>query len=204
MKGIIGHFANDDRVVVWDLFNEPDNTNDRAYGDVELQNKEEQALKLLKKAFKWAREVDPSQPLTAAVWHNDWSNPDSLTAMDEFMLEHSDVISFHNYSGPKDIRQRIKSLKRYDRPIFCTEYMARPNGSTFKAILPILKQNNISAYSWGFVAGKTQTIYPWDSWDKNYTSEPDVWFHDILRKDGTPYDSSEIKFIKKMTGVAGQ
>lgn len=202
VKGIISHFANDERVVVWDIFNEPDNLNKNAYGDVELDNKAEQALKLLKKAFKWAREVNPSQPITAGVWHGDWSSPETLTKMDTFILTHSDIISFHYYGPPKGLKKKIKYLSRYNRPMFCTEYMARPNGSTFEAILPILKKNNISAYSWGFVSGKTQTIYPWDSWDKTYTEEPDVWFHDILRKDGSPYDSSEVAFIKKMTGVA--
>jgi len=58
----------------------------------------------------------------------------------------------------------------------------------------------VGAYFWGFVAGKTQTIYPWDSWTKNYTEEPKVWFHDILRKDGTPFDAKEVSFIKKVAG----
>lgn len=33
--------------------------------------------------------------------------------------------------------------------------------------------------NWGFVAGKSQTIYPWDSWKKTYTAEPELSFHDI-------------------------
>ena len=199
VKGVIGHFAKDERVQVWDVFNEPDNTNDRAYGDIELENKKEQALKLLKKSFKWAREANPSQPITSGLWYGDWLNPDSLKAMDKFMLKHSDIISFHSYDGPEVMRERIKALERYNRPIFCTEYMARPRGSTFENELPILKEHNVSAYNWGFVNGKTQTIYPWDSWDKEYTSEPDPWFHDVLRADGTPYDKDETKLLKKYT-----
>src|SRR5690625_2842026 len=199
VKGVISHFADDERVQVWDIFNEPDNTNDRAYGDIELDNKEEQALKLLKRGFKWAREANPTQPVTSGLWYGDWSNPDSLKAMDEFMLEHSDVITFHAYEGPEVMEERIKALQRYNRPLFCTEYMARGNGSTFEDELPILHEYNVGAYNWGFVNGKTQTIYPWDSWDKTYTSEPDPWFHDILRADGTPYDSSEVNLIKEYT-----
>lgn len=199
VKGVLTEFGDDERVYIWDLFNEPDNTNDRAYGDIELDNKKEQALKLLKKSFKWARQANPSQPITSGLWYGDWSNPDSLKAMDKFMLEHSDVITFHAYEGPKVMRERIKALKRYNRPMFCTEYMARPRGSTFENELPILRENNVGAYNWGFVNGKTQTIYPWDSWDKKYTSEPDPWFHDILRANGTPYDSTETALIKKYT-----
>ena len=71
--------------------------------------------------------------------------------------------------------------------MLCSEYMARPVGSTFDPVLAYLKQEHIGAYNWGFVAGKTQTIYPWDSWHKAYSSEPPVWFHDIFRPDGSPY-----------------
>jgi hypothetical protein len=31
-------------------------------------------------------------------------------------------------------------------------------------------------------------------------SEPKIWFHDIFRKDGTPYNEEEIKLIKSLTG----
>lgn len=199
VKGVIGHFADDERVQVWDIFNEPDNTNDRAYGDIELENKKELALKLLKESFKWAREANPSQPITSGLWYGDWSNADSLKPMDQFMVQHSDVITFHAYDGPKVMRERIEALKRYNRPMFCTEYMARPRGSTFENELPILGEYNVGAYSWGFVNGKTQTIYPWNSWDSTYTAEPDVWFHDILRADGTPYNASEAELIKSYT-----
>jgi hypothetical protein len=92
----------------------------------------------------------------------------------------------------------IDTLREYGRPQVCTEYMRRPI-STFNEILPLLKRDNIGAYNWGLVSGKTQTIYPWDSWKKHYTREPKIWFHDIFRKDGTPYDKNEIKLIKNLT-----
>jgi hypothetical protein len=77
--------------------------------------------------------------------------------------------------------------------------MARPVGSTFNPVLSYLKDENIGAYNWGFVAGKTQTIFPWDSWQKAYDSEPPLWFHDIFRADGTPYNTTEVGFIRKLT-----
>jgi hypothetical protein len=52
--------------------------------------------------------------------------------------------------------------------------MARPRGSTFQNIMPILARRHVGAYNWGFVSGKTQTIYPWDSWYRDYKEEPDV------------------------------
>jgi hypothetical protein len=116
------------------------------------------------------------------------------------MLEQSDVITFHCYSDLAQTQARVASLTRYHRPILCTEYMARPAGSTFQAILPYFKQQHVGAYNWGFVAGKTQTLYPWDSWEKRYTSAPPVWFHDIYREEGAPIDPEEIQVIKKLTG----
>jgi hypothetical protein len=198
--GVIAHFRDDKRVLIWDLMNEPDNDSPQ-YKDQELANKAEVALRLLKQEWKWARSAHPSQPLTSGVWKGDWSEA-GMSAMARFQLENSDVITFHCYDPPEAMKKRIASLRRFKRPLICTEYMARPLGSTFAAILPILKQERVGAYNWGFVSGKTQTIYPWDSWEKTYTAEPALWFHDIFRPDGKPYDSKETEFIRQMTQSA--
>ena len=198
VQGVIGHFRNDRRVHAWDIFNEPDN---RVSQYPETKNKTEMALLLLQKTFVWAREVNPSQPLTTGVWIGTWSDPAKLTAMEKLQLEESDVITFHNYSKPEEMAKCVESLRRYNRPILCTEYMARGNGSKFDPILGYLKEQNVGAYNWGFVDGKTQTIFPWDSWKKKYTSEPSPWFHDIFRRDGTPYDANEVRYIKSVTGA---
>ena len=118
------------------------------------------------------------------------------------MLKHSDIVSFHGYDDPETFKEEVEWLKVWGRPMVCTEYMARKTGNTFENLLPFMKENNIGAYNWGFVSGKSQTIYPWDSWQKEYTSEPEMWFHDILREDGTPYDSSETQLIRRLTGAA--
>jgi hypothetical protein len=199
VTGVIGHFRNDPRIHFWDLFNEPDNLNRPAYVAQEPANKAEFSLLLLRKVFAWAREVNPSQPVTAGVWVGDWE-PAKASPFNRFMLEQSDIITFHNYGPLAELRSRIDSLKPYGRPLICTEYMARPAGSTFDPNLAFLKEQKVGAYNWGFVAGKTQTIFPWDSWEKPYTAEPPVWFHDILRPDGTPFDAKEVAFIRHVTG----
>jgi len=196
--GVISHFRDDPRVLMWDLMNEPDNENG-SYKAQELPNKAEVALRLLREEWKWARSSNPSQPLTSGVWKEDWSSDDKLSAMASFQLQNSDVITFHSYDPPDEMKSRIASLRRFGRPIVCTEYMARPRGSTFAAILPLLKAERVGAYNWGFVNGKSQTIYPWDSWEKTYTGEPPVWFHDIFRKDGSPYDPKEVTLIRQLT-----
>lgn len=194
VKGVIGHFASDPRVHVWDLFNEPCNRNVASYGVHEPWNKADLSLALLRKAFAWAREARPTQPLTSGVWIGEWSE-DAIKELDKFMLEQSDVITFHNYESPEEMERRILQLKRFNRPILCTEYMARGLNNTFENILPIFRKHDVSGYSWGLVAGKTQTYYAWDSWSVTYDGEPNVWFHDIFREDGTPYREEEVKFL---------
>ena len=204
IRGVVGHCRNDRRVQVWDLFNEPDNLNRSAYGDKELANKAEMSLLLIRKVFAWAREVRPSQPLTSGVWIGTWADPARLSPMERFQLEQSDVISFHTYAPLEEAKKCVENLRRYDRPILCTEYMARPQGSTFDPLLGYFKEQHVGAYNWGLVAGKSQTIYPWDSWTKVYTAEPPLWFHDIFRPDGTPHIAAEVDYIKRITGNAGR
>lgn len=199
VKETIGEFKNDGRILGWDVWNEPDNMTGPSYEDVEIPNKVELVLPLLKDAFGWARAANPTQPLTSGVWVGDWSDPKNMKPMHKMQLEQSDIITFHNYDSPEDFENKIKDLQRYGKPILCTEYMARPNGSTFQGFLPIAKEYNIGMYNWGFVDGKTQTKYPWDSWTKTYTSEPDVWFHEVFRNNGKPYDEEETELIKKLT-----
>jgi len=201
VQGVVGRFRNDPRVVIWDLFNEPDNINFASYNDNSYGvQKAELAMELLKRTITWTRELNPIQPLTAAPWkEDDWSDHGKLSPLDNYMFSHSDVISFHCYENRAGIEKRIKALKQFDRPIFCTEYMARPFGSTFEQIMPLLKENNIGCYNWGFVAGKSQTHFPWDSWANPYHAEPEVWFHDIFRPNGQPYIQQEIDTIREIT-----
>lgn len=197
--GLIAHYRNDRRIVAWDIFNEPDNPNRPAYEKVESPRKGELALMLLEKAVAWAREANPSQPITTGVWLSTWADPTKLTAFERFALESSDVISFHNYAGLDEVKQCVGNLRRYGRPILCTEYMARPRQSTFDPILGYFKTEKVAAMNWGFVAGKTQTIYPWETWTKTYTNEPAVWFHDIFRTNGVAFSAEEVRYIKSVT-----
>ncbi len=202
VKGVIGRFAKDNRILGWDLWNEPDNMTGASYEKVEIANKIDYVLPLLRKTFAWARSVKPSQPLTSAIWVGDWSSHDLLKPIEKLQIEQSDVISFHNYDRPAEFEKRILQLQRYHKPILCTEYMARPNGSTFESSLPIARKYSVAMFNWGFVSGKSQTIFPWDSWTKTYNSEPLLWFHDIFRADGKPYKKEEIEFISNITSKA--
>ncbi|QDK82083.1 cellulase family glycosylhydrolase [Spirosoma sp. KCTC 42546] len=184
VKDVMTTFKNDDRILLWDLYNEPGNNQ---YFD--------KSLPLLKSVFGWARAVNPSQPISAGVWNWD----DKFTELNKFQEENSDVITYHNYRYIDNHQQRINSLRKYNRPLICTEYMARRNGSLFQTIMPMLKQENVGAINWGFVSGKTNTIYAWGT-PMPDGKEPELWFHDIYRTDGTPFSEDEVSKIKALTG----
>lgn len=200
VKGVVGRFGKDPRVLCWDVWNEPDNDNASSYGKSEPKRKTELVLALLPQVFAWAREAGATQPLTSGVWNGDWSSNATLKPMERTQLYLSDVVSFHNYDPPKEFERRVKQLQRYGRPLFCTEYMARGRNSTFEGILPLCKKYNVAAYNWGLVQGKAQTHLPWDSWQKPYVNrEPAVWFHEIFRTDGRPYRPKEVELIQSLT-----
>jgi hypothetical protein len=204
VQGVVKAFAKDDRILGWDVWNEPDNGGGGNYEhmDLDASAKAARVAALLPQVFAWAREVNPIQPLTSGIWDTDISK-DVLAQhlVDQIQLRESDIITFHNYSWPESFRAEVKWLKKFNRPIICTEFMARSVGSTFDAILPIAKQEKVGAINWGFVAGKTQTYYPWESWDHPYVKhQPPVWFHEVLRPDGSAYREAEADLIKKLTG----
>ncbi len=180
LQDVLRTFKNDPRIYCWDLYNEPANS---GYGL--------SSLPLLRKAFEWAWEIRPSQPLSSGVWFMD------VPSMNAAQLEWSDVITFHNYNDTTSLKQALDSLKQRGRPVICTEYMARTNNSRFVTHLPVFKRYGVTAINWGLVSGKSNTIFPWGS--KEGSPEPKTWFHDVFRKDGSPYDVSETTLIRNLT-----
>jgi len=175
-------FKHDQRILLWDLYNEPGNSNKNFKSSV-----------LLTKVFAWAHTVNPDQPVSSGVWNMD------LKGLNDIQLKNSDVITYHCYDTPDNHEKLIQRLKLNGRPLICTEYMARPRNSTFENTMPMLKKENVGAINWGFVSGKTNTIYAWDTPIPD-GSEPKLWFHDIFRKDGTPYKKAETDLIKQLNG----
>jgi hypothetical protein len=182
VKDVLTTFKDDKRIAIWDLYNEPGNS---GYGN--------KSMPLLKKVFEWGWDVRPSQPLSVGVWSL------GLSELNKFQVENSDIITYHNYDGPEKHQAAIDTLKRYNRPLVCTEYMARRNNSLFTNIMPILKDQNIGAINWGLVSGKSNTKYAWDEPIAD-GSEPPLWFHEIFHPDGTPYKQEEVDLIKSLTG----
>jgi Endo-beta-mannanase len=200
VKGVVSAFAGDQRILAWDVWNEPDNTNDSSYGRSEPTNKTDLVLQLLPQVFAWARSVHPIQPLTSGVWRGDWTSLAKMSPMARVQIQQSDVISFHNYGWPEQFEALIKQLQQFHRPIICTEYMARGAGSLFDTVLPVAKKYRVGAVNWGLVAGKSQTYLPWDSWQRPYVDhQPTIWFHDVFHTDGRLYRDREGEIIRSLT-----
>lgn len=208
VRDVVGAFAADDRVLLWDLYNEPDNgflpllslpqpgKSFRLAGAV-LRHAllPSRCLPLLRRVFSWARAARPRQPLTAGLW--------SLMkpSVARFLLAECDVVSFHNYGDARSLEAEIRRLTARGRPVLCTEYMARTAGSLFETHLPVFQREKVACMSWGLVAGKTQTIWSWK--DRGSAGEPEVWYHDIFRRDGSPFDPEEVELIRRHTGKTG-
>lgn len=180
---VLATFKHDDRILLWDLYNEPGNS-----------NKGDKSLDLLARIFSWARKVGPDQPLSAGMW--DWG----LEKLNKFQVTHSDVITYHDYESPDKHERVVQILKATGKPVICTEYMARLRNSTFENTMPMLKKENVGAINWGLVTGKTNTMYAWDT-PMPDGSEPKVWFHDVFRRDGTPFNVDEINLIKRLNNI---
>ena len=202
-KGIVSAFASDKRILGWDVWNEPPYSDEVGgnYAARETQHKGERVRALLPKAFAWARAAGATQPLTSGLWGETWEEPARVSGTALIQLQESDVISFHSYQSPAGFEKKVIALRRYQRPLICTEYMARSVGSTFENTLPIASKYHVGAINWGLVQGKTQTIFPWNSWQKAYDREPTPWFHDVFRTDGRPYDPKETTLIREMSAA---
>jgi hypothetical protein len=204
VTGVISAFSRDERVLAWDIWNEPDNGPEVSRCDTEeLAAKSALVVPVLEAAFAWARAARPSQPLTSAIWLGNWSRPDKLSPIQKLQTGNSDLITFHHYGKAREFARRVSWLKQFDRPIMCTEYMARSVGSTFKAILPQAKYHGVGAFCWGLVAGRTQTHYHWDTSENHHIqSGSRPWFHDVLHPDGRPHRPHEVHFLQRITGRA--
>jgi hypothetical protein len=183
VKDLVGTFKNDKRIVLWDLYNEPGNSG--------MANA---SLPLVEASFAWARQAECSQPLTIGVW----GGPKEIS---ERQLDLSDIVSFHFYGDYKGMQARIADFKTHQRPVLCTEWMARTAGAKYESELPLFKDAKVGCYNWGLVNGRTQCQYPWNS--PKDAPEPAVWFHDLLRRDGSPKYPHEAAFIRKFTQAPG-
>lgn len=178
VRSVVGAFGRDERVLGWDVYNEPGNSGRGA-----------KSLPLLRAAFSWVRAEKPVQPLTVGLWAN------FADEMHREFAELSDVISFHCYGGPAEFRARLETVLGFGRPVLCTEFLRRQTGNTFVNLLPLMDAHRVGWYFWGLVAGRSQTYYDWGS--KPGDPPPAIWQHDLLHPDGKPFDPEEVALLRE-------
>jgi len=200
---VVADFSIDKRILAWDVWNEPDNTNGASYATSELPNKVEAVRALLPKVFQYVRAGVPLQPVTSGLWKGDWSSAASLSPIEKIQVELSDFLSFQNYDGPQEFEKRVKWLQAFQRPVVCTGFLARNQGSSIEAILPVALKYRVGALVGDLVQGKTQRWLPWDSWQNPYVGrEPPVWAQDLFHTTGPLYRPEDAEVIHQMIASA--
>lgn len=195
VREVVEKYKNDERIIIWDVYNEPGNSNRRPV-----------TMKNLVRMFEIVREIGPMQPLTAATWSSDTG--DNLPEVEQYCVDNSDIISYHNYYSYLTNVRIISNLKKYGRPIINTEWLARCTHNNVEEMFPLFYLEKIGCYNWGFVAGKYQTYEPWNSIWQRYEANPSLdfdftkWFHDLYRPNHRPYNPKEIEIIKELSARA--
>lgn len=211
LRDIVGTFRSDRRILFWDLYNEPGNRMIFEQGgyreyDAALEG---HSKTLMEASFAWARAEAPEQPLTVAAWTTPLPGtdlPPYQTEIDAAALALSDIVSFHAYWDTAHVARFIAHLARLGRPMVCTEWMARAVRSRIEDQLRLFRDAGVGCFQWGFVKGRTQTHLPWPAdlvSAHGGLSTRDVWFHDVLHEDGSPYDPKEIATVMELTGRSG-
>ncbi|EEC49562.1 predicted protein [Phaeodactylum tricornutum CCAP 1055/1] len=220
VEQVIGRFGNDTRVLMLDLFDQPENDNRKSYGSygnrvevcqdalgTEMSGdlKAQLIKELVPRLLNWVWSLGPrSVPFTIPAWtavdDNDDSNYGKIQGeLRHLYLNSSDIITFHNYANLTQLLNVLGEIRDVypGRPVALSSFMARESHSTLDPILQRMYQENVWALHWGFVAGKIQTIYPSDSWNIEYSvkKEPLPWHHDLLRPNGTFYSKSEQAYL---------
>jgi hypothetical protein len=187
---LVSHLRDDERVLAWDLYNEPGNESvfTRELAPDPRGPLVPHSAALAEATFGWARAARPSQPLTTGVWNPEWREHNAR------LVELSDLVSFHNYFGLTRLRAQVEELRRAGRPLLCTEWLARGLRSVPATHLPYFREQRIGCFHWGLVNGRTQTHLPWPVIEKLVPTG--LWHHDLFRADGTPYDATEIALFR--------
>lgn len=187
VTSIISNHVSDKRIFAWDLFNEPGNT-----------ERGDKCLPLLTAVFEWAHEIAPIQPVTSSLWRYD----EGFAKVNATIIENSDIISLHAYTPLERTRELLDKYCMYHKPVIITEWLFRAGGNTYETHLPLFAERRIGIWQWGFITGKTQTNLSWSTMNGGTPNPvPEIWQHDILFPDHTPYDPKEIALLEKIVNT---
>jgi plasmid stabilization system protein ParE len=167
VEDLLGSFGRDERVIAWDLYNEPLAT--------------EASVPLVRDVFTWARDLAPTQPLTAC-WYG---------------AVFSDLTSIHFYVSPTrrpdEARRVLEAAESFARPVVATEALGRPNHGELEEIVPLFARHRIGWYLWELMIGADQTRYQWPDAPPAPTG---TVFQGLLYPDGRPYREDEARLLR--------
>ena len=200
---LLAKYRADDRVLFWNLWNEPGASN-RGAASVEP----------MKELFELAWRIDPKQPLAADLWTGDYgTNAKAKNQAQVWAGRFSDIVSYHCY-GDYEMQIRVIRLLRrhYGRPMINTEWLARIIHNDVFTAYPLYYIEGVGCTCWGFVAGKYQTYEPWESmWkeiekgsERGKSYDMTKWFHDLYRPSLRPYDPKEVDLIRRFNKMADE
>jgi hypothetical protein len=206
-RDFIKTFKADERILFWDLYNEPGNNLIFTRGG-SREDKEDFApfsLELMRSCFDWCRSESPSQPATVGAWstpHPGSGAEPYRTEIDRTALALSDIVTFHAYCSAEQAAEIIDYLSKFQRPMLCTEWMARAVGSSITDQLVLYHDRKVGCFQWGLTQGRTQTYLPWPAdlvQMHGGAPEKGEWFHDLLTQEGVPYSELETELVRSLT-----
>ena len=193
IRKVVGAFAKDERIAMWDIWNEPSTAQD----DETMRQ-----MDWLEKMVEWCRLENPVQPITSSIiWEGGEYDTTSTYYKRRMEVERMmDIHNIHNYrflqpehTTPIEIIKRMKQMD--GRPIVSSEVLARPVSGGLTRTLKLFAREHVNFYLWGmFVTDSRNWSVQWG----HTTYDPyEPIFHDMLYSDGTPYDYREIENLRK-------
>ncbi|MBQ8046453.1 MAG: cellulase family glycosylhydrolase [Prevotella sp.] len=189
VRDLVRSFANDSRIVFWDLWNEP------RFEDMPATYEQ---MDIIEQMVRWCWDEDLSQPITSSIiWAtvNTGNKALKRTTEVEAMM---DIHNFHSYDCALDFGHNIREMLDYikgisNRPIVATECLTRTNGSGVARTLDVFARYGVNFYIWGLYANDRN----WEvRWGRSAYDPYDAMFHNVLYSDGDLYDAREIELIR--------
>ncbi len=189
IKRLVGAFRGEERIVMWDVWNEPDVWDD---------DRTRLEMDIIIRIADWCHEADATQPITSSIF---WDTTDKSPIEHEWRRKAEskmDLHNFHSYelarSQPDNGEDLIRQLQEIgNRPLVCTEILTRTNGSGMARSLAVLARYGAHFYSWGLYANDSN----WDiRWHTSAYDPYDPMFHNVLYADGDVIDSRDIEALQ--------
>jgi hypothetical protein len=176
VQGVVKRFANDKRVLWWEIFNEP--------------NRSAFSQTLCKKGYAWAKELKPVQPVLCC-WND---RPET------------DIVDAHNYGQNFAVWDKQADMNPAKGTVFTEAgarwYYTKPrsNGTPTEVMAWLRRRKAASKTTpgvylcWELMVGNSHCRWYWGT--KHGTPEPPVPWCGLLWPDGTPVSLAEAESVR--------